>query len=225
MPITAALGLQEADTGPADPEVTTDSLDVTSGRVYVCFVLTSTDSTTVSSVTGCNMTWTQRALATRAGACNLYMFTAVADGSATDGALTIDKSAAGTGQITIVVELSGVDTADPFVQYADDASSTSGTESTLTLASFDDATNNAVVFAAAHTTDEAQSSPAGYSEYGDTGHGSPARRLSAYANVGEDTSPNVQWATSTHWVTVGLEARAASAATVVRSRLIALGAG
>lgn len=209
MPITAALGFAEADTAPADPEVTTATLSPVSGRAYVAFVLTSTDTTTVTSVTGCNMTWTQRALATRAGTCNLYMFTAVATPSATSGALTVDKSGAGTGQITLVVELSGIDTASPFVQYADDASTTTGTTSTLTLASFADATNNAVVFAAAHATNEAQSSPAGYTEYGDVGHASPARRMSAYVNVGEDTSPNVTWATAVHWVTVGLEARKA----------------
>lgn len=210
MAITATLGFAEADTAPADPEVTTASLTVTAGRAYVAYVLTSTDTTTITSLTGCNMTWTQRALATRAGAFNLYMFTALADGSATDGALTIDKSGAGTGQITIVVELAGVDVNDPFVQYADDISASSGTQSTLTLASFADATRNAVVFAAAHSTNEAQASVAGYTEYGDVGHNTPTRRLSSYVNVGEDTTPNVSWTTSGVWGTVGLEAKAAS---------------
>ena len=209
MAITAALGFAEADTAPADPEVTTASLTVTAGRAYVAYVLTSADTTTVSSVTGCNMTWTQRALATRAGTFNLYMFTAVAGSGATSGALTVDKSGAGTGQITCVVELAGIDVNDPFVQYADDISSTSGTQSTLTLASFADAARNAVVFAAAHATNEAQSSPDGYTEYGDVGHNTPTRRLSSYVNVGEDTSPNVSWTTSGVWGTVGLEARAA----------------
>lgn len=209
MAITAALGFAEADTAPADPEVTTASLTVTVGRAYVAYVLTSTDTTTVTSVTGCNMTWTQRALATRSGAFNLYMFTAVAGSGATSGALTVDKNGAGTGQITCVVELAGVDINDPFVQYADDISASSGTESTLTLAAFADAARNAVVFAAAHNTNEAQSSPAGYTEYGDVGHNTPTRRLSSYVNVGEDTSPNVQWTTSGVWGTVGLEARAA----------------
>lgn len=225
MAITAALGFAEADTAPADPEATTATLDTTSGRAYVAFVLTSTDTTTVTSVTGCNMTWTQRALATRAGTCNLYLFTAVADGSSTDTALTVDKSGAGTGQITIVVELDGIDTSAPFVQYADDASTTAGTTSTLTLASFADTVNNAVVFAAAHATNEAQSSPDGYTEYGDVGHASPARRMSAYVNVGEDTSPNVTWATAGHWVTVGLEAKAASGATIRPKTLLLGGVG
>lgn len=212
MAITAALGFAEADTAPADPEVTTATLTTTSGRAYVAYVLTSTDTTTVTSVTGCNMTWTQRALATRSGAFNLYMFTALADGSSTSTALTVDKNGAGTGQITVVVELAGIDTSAPFVQYADDISASNGTQSTLTLASFADATNNAVVFAAAHATNEAQASVAGYSEYGDVGHNTPTRRLSSYANVGEDTTPNVSWTTSGVWGTVGLEARAASAA-------------
>ena len=225
MAITAALGFAEADTAPADPEATTATLNTTSGRAYVAFVLTSTDTTTVTSVTGCNMTWTQRALATRAGTCNLYLFTAVADGSSTDTALTVDKSGAGTGQITIVVELDGIDTSAPFVQYADDASTTTGTTSTLTLASFADTVNNAVVFAAAHATNEAQSSPDGYTEYGDVGHASPARRMSAYVNVGEDTSPNVTWATAVHWVTVGLEAKAASGATIRPKTLLLGGVG
>lgn len=225
MAITAALGFAEADTAPADPEATTATLNTTSGRAYVAFVLTSTDTTTVTSVTGCNMTWTQRALATRAGTCNLYLFTAVADGSSTDTALTVDKSGAGTGQITIVVELDGIDTSAPFVQYADDASPTTGTTSTLTLASFADTVNNAVVFAAAHATNEAQSSPDGYTEYGDVGHASPARRMSAYVNVGEDTSPNVTWATAVHWVTVGLEAKAASGATIRPKTLLLGGVG
>lgn len=209
MPLVAALGFAEADTAPADPEVTTAAITPTPGRLYAAFILTSTDTTTVTTVTGCNMTWTQRALATRSGAFNLYLFTAVAGQDATAGSLTIDKSGAGTGQITLVVEVAGAYSADPGVQYADDISAGNGTQSTLTLASFEDAVNNGVLFAAAHTTNEAQASVAGYAEYGDVGHNTPTRRLSAYFAVGEDTTPNVSWTTSGAWGTVGMEVRKA----------------
>lgn len=209
MSFAAALGFAEADTAPVDPETTTATITPTPGRLYAAFILTSTDTTTITTVTGCNMTWTQRALATRSGAFNLYMFTAVAGPGATAGSLTVDKSGAGTGQITIVVEVAGAYSADPGVQYADDASTTNGTQSTLTLAAFEDAVKNGVLFAAAHATNEAQASVAGYSEYGDVGHNTPTRRLSAYFATGEDTSPTVSWTTSGVWGTVGMEVRAA----------------
>ena len=153
------------------------------------------------------------------------------------GAITIDFG--GTNQNGCawhVCEFDGVDTSGTngsgaIVQAPTDFNDTTGTSSSVTLAAFGDATNNAAFVAKMHNRAEAATEETGWTELSDVNYINPDVGSAVAWRLGEDLSATYSWATTGRWGSIAAEIKAAAAggaatAAPMRTRQLALtGAG
>lgn len=165
-----------------------------------------------TSVSGNGLTWELEEKLGFDGAqgVNVAVYRAMGS-SPTAGTITISLPATASGAAWSVVEVGGVNTtgsngAQAIAQSV--AASGTGTTGTITLASFESA-SNATFGAFGHNANEATTPEVGYTELHDVAGGSPLVALQTEWRPDNDTSVSASWATSSSWRGIALELRAA----------------
>ena len=219
------------ESGSGSTLTTTATLVPVVNRLYLCTVAQRAGvAPTVPTVSGGGgLTWVQ--VATVAHSANfraITLFRAMKSSGLTSG--TVAASFGGQSQtisfITIEeltsIDTTGVDGAGAIVQSATAVSTANGTSSSVTLAAFADATNNAVFSSSCHTQIENTNPESGYTELSDQSGGGTGFEVAW--KIGQDTTPTTSWVTSSAWVALATEIKFASASGGAKTRTL-LGAG
>jgi len=171
-------------------------------------------ATAPETPTGCSLTFVQM----QTGTVGSHRITTFRSLSATPGsgcALTVGFSAVTQDSVEIIVnEYSGTDTSGTngsgaVVQASatDDEGAASVNTSSVALAAFGDAVNNAPIGCWYRGSSGAATAGAGFTIHGDT---AGSRRMTCEDKIGEDTTVDISWATSTTGVGLAIELKAAS---------------
>ena len=211
---TPTLLTAGSDTTDSAASYSTASITPTANEVVVLYVLTTIGSGTAGTVTPTHGSITFTSVTSRlfnGTLRRISMFTGVASGSPSAGAITITPSASTqTGCAWVVQQWTGVDTTTPVVQSA--VNSGTGTSLSATLSAFGSA-NNAT---AAGGANDAAGSGAWTAGTGFTLLGNPAAmatpsvRIAGEYQLANDTTPNLTNSTSTTWGFIAAEMKAAA---------------
>lgn len=198
--------------------------------VYVRDTTTSGVAPLSGSLTGTNgwnVTWTKVAdvvSGTAAAGGRCIIFRGIPS-SSTAGVLTYAGGETNEGCHIIPVRVDGADTTTPEVQVvrepAVDNTNNAATSGTITVPS--PTTGNSILAFIGHLANETQTKDANYTELDQGAFNTPASSFMAesLANV-SDATPSASWTTSSRWVGVAIEIRAAPTNVTVTPTALAM---
>lgn len=205
------------DRGSGSP-YTTASVTLETGRVYLlacAAILQDTPLTPTVSSTGA--TWTIRESVDYQTAASPDIRICVFVGTVAAqqiGSISIEYASTVTCCAWSLSEVTGMDTAAPIVQDAENRADTGTSFGAGTLASFGDAVNNAMYAVVGKSSSEATTKEAAHTALGDvSAAGSPGTlHLTTVWFLGEDLTANFGSASNRNWGGIMLEIKAATAA-------------
>jgi hypothetical protein len=173
------------------------SITPTGSAVFAAIVVGVGTSTqpTVTSVTGCGLTWTAVASVNGDATGGDRQSTFLYQGIGTPSSGTVTVTIPNSSRIALnVIDAAGVDGTTPVVQSATNTTASGTTSITVTLAAFADATNNAAfgVWGVQNNTANIVTPGTGFTELAETNQGDT--HLETEWKLGQDTS--VDWSTS-----------------------------
>lgn len=202
---------------------TTDSITPPDNQLIIAFIASSAnDAATVApTLSGNGLTWVQIATETGTIVGNERRITAFrALGDASAGAVTITFSSSQDGcawgfLTASGTDISGTNGSGAIVQNPINSHDTNdATSLTVTMSTFADATNNALVIGVVGGSNEAMTSEAGLTELFDVTHSARNMNMSgAWRTGGADLTPTISWTTLTYAAGIALELREPQAGT------------
>jgi hypothetical protein len=223
MAIAGANKIAETSTADATSFTTAASLTPSTNTLYLATVRNSRAAgpATPTLSGGGGLTWVQVATVTEPGGSErITVFRAMKSSGLTSGTLTADfGGVTQTGFAIVVDEFTGTDTtgsdgAGAIVQSAT-GSGSAVTSSSVTLAAFGDATNNAAFGAVSIIATDSISAEGGYTRLSNLNHATPNRAVATEWKVGQDTSVTFSWTTSAAYDSIAVEIKAAAAGNTV----------
>jgi hypothetical protein len=210
--ITAVNKLAEATGTDGSSFTTAGTLTPQANRLYLAAVTNSASSPATVTLSGGGLTWDQVATVT-VWQLRITLFRALSASPGSASALTASASSTQTGWTIIVAEFDGVSTqgtnGSGAIVQSNTNSAMSGTNGSVTLSAFEDATNNAAFAVWEHVVAENTTPETGWTELADITRTGPARGTETEWRLGEDTTPSASWATSEVWAGIAVEIRAA----------------
>lgn len=183
------------------------------GSLLLAWAISTTTNGVPDSVTGHGVTWTMIAdhvLPTGAG--NFSLWAALAGATPTDTAVTVTYSGTNRGGCLIHVhEVTGVDVSGTAAQAIVQSPENNGTDTTgtVTLAAAG-ASGNRPVAGFGHAANEATTFRTNWSELNDNSQSAPNRSLETqWRSDTFETTASATWATSSEWVGIAAEIKAA----------------